>query len=60
MEDTTGGGRVEDDEKLGLFGLALGIGLGLWATVGDGGIAVGVFAVLIIVAGLAWLSTSLI
>ena len=51
---------MEDDEKLGLFGLALGIGLGLWATVGDGGIAVGVFAVLIIVASLAWLSTSLI
>jgi hypothetical protein len=60
VEHTTGGGRVEDDEKAGLFGLALGIGLGLWATIGDGGIGVGVFAVLVIVASLAWLSTSMI
>jgi len=60
VEDATGGGRVEDDEKVGLFGLALGIGLGLWATVGDGGVGIGVVAVLIIVASLAWLSTSVI
>ena len=51
---------MEDDEKVALFGLALGIGLGLWATVGHGGITVGVFAVLIIVASLAWLSMSVI
>ena len=49
-----------DDEKVALFGLALGVGLGLWATVSDGGPGVGVIAVLMIVAGLAWLSTSLI
>jgi len=29
---------VEDDEKVALFGLALGVGLGLWATIGDGGV----------------------
>jgi hypothetical protein len=60
MEDTTGGGRVEDDEKVALFGLALGVGLGLWATIGDGGIGIGVIAALIIVASLVWLSMSVI
>jgi hypothetical protein len=51
---------MEDDEKVALFGLALGIGLGLWATIGDGGIGIGVIAALITVASLVWLSMSVI
>ena len=51
---------MDDDEKVALFGLALGVGLGLWATVSDGGPGIGVIAVLMIVASLAWLSTSVL
>ena len=40
----------------GLLGLACGIGLGMWATVGHGGVVLGVLAVLVIVASIAWLS----
>jgi hypothetical protein len=46
---------VDDHERGGLLGLTLGIALGLWSTVGDGGIGVGVFAVLIIVGSVIWL-----
>jgi hypothetical protein len=51
---------VDDHERGGLLGLALGIGLGLWATVGEGGITIGIFAVLVIVGSVAWLGSSVI
>ena len=49
------------DEKDGtaLMGLVVGIGLGLWATVGDGGIGLGLLAILIIVASVVWLGAFL-
>jgi hypothetical protein len=46
---------VDENERGGLIGLALGIGLGMWATVGDGGIGGGLLAILVIVASVAWL-----
>lgn len=49
---------MEDHEGGGLVGLLLGIGLGVWATVGHGGIGVGLLSILVIVASVAWLSTS--
>ncbi|MDT7581519.1 MAG: hypothetical protein QOK35_2783 [Pseudonocardiales bacterium] len=44
------------DEKDGtaLLGLALGIGLAFWA-MGDGNIGLGLLAILVIVASVAWL-----
>ena len=49
---------MNGNEGGGLLGLALGIGMGAWATVGGGGIVVDLLAVLVIAASIAWLSTS--
>ena len=46
---------MDEKEGTALLGLLLGVGLGLWSTAGDGGVGVGVFAVLLIVASAAWL-----
>ena len=50
---------MDDHEKGGLIGLTFGIALGLWSMVGDGGIGVGVFAILIIVGSAVWLGVVL-
>jgi hypothetical protein len=51
---------MDENAGGGLLGLLCGIGLGVWATVGHGGTGVGVLAVLVIVASIAWLSASII
>jgi hypothetical protein len=51
---------VSENDSGGLLGLALGIGMGIWSTVGDGGIAVGLLAILLIVGSIAWLSASVL
>jgi len=50
---------MDENEGGGLLGLLCGSGLGLWATLGNGGIAMGVVAVLVIVASIVWLSAVL-
>ena len=49
------------DEKDGtaLLGLALGIGLAMWAT-SDGNIGLGLLAILVIVASVAWLGAGVL
>jgi hypothetical protein len=45
---------VDENERGGLVGLAVGIGLGLLA-MSDHNIAIGLLSVLVIVASIAWL-----
>ena len=49
---------MDENEGGGLLGLALGIGMGAWATVGNGGVGIGLLAIMTIVASIAWLSAS--
>ena len=51
---------MDDDERGGLVGLLLGVGLGVLAAAGHGGIGLGVVAALLIVGSIAWLSTSFV
>jgi hypothetical protein len=51
---------VDENEGGGLLGLALGIGMGVWSTAGDGGIGVGLLAILLIAGSIAWLSASVL
>ena len=45
---------MDDNDGTALLGLALGIGLAVWAT-SDGNIGLGLLAILVIVASVAWL-----
>ena len=49
---------MDDDERGGLVGLLLGLGLGALATWGHGGMGLGVVAALLVIGSIAWLSTS--
>jgi len=49
---------MDENERGGLVGLALGIGLAMWATVGDGGIGVGLLAIVVIVGSVVWLGAA--
>ena len=51
---------MDENEGGGLLGLVLGIGMGAWATVGDGGIGIGLLAILMIAGSIAWLSASVL
>lgn len=50
---------MDKDEGGGLLGLALGIGLGVWA-MGDGNIGLGLLAAVMIVGSVLWLGAGVL